>query len=166
MKAKDCIIATAYHESDIFSELNFHKFYNNENHDVLHYKGLFKNYHSKKVQITWLKDSYSQFSVWKYSLLMLFRNYICIQCIIMPYRGSISNISSPTPYHYCLNIYSFVISCVLLLRLVIFLKMAHDFRSYIMLAIERTTMLDWSHVNDISRKYDYSSLPLIILFWK
>ena len=48
MKANDCIIATAYHESDIFSELNFHKFYNNENHDVLHYKGLFKNYHSKK----------------------------------------------------------------------------------------------------------------------
>ena len=60
MKAKDCIIATAYHESDIFSELNFHKFYNNENHDVLHYKGLFRNYHSKKVQITWLKDSYNQ----------------------------------------------------------------------------------------------------------
>jgi len=60
MKAKDCIIATAYHESDIFSELNFHKFYNNENHDVLHYKGLFKNYHSKEVQITWLKDSYNQ----------------------------------------------------------------------------------------------------------
>ena len=97
---------------------------------------------------------------------MLFRNYICFQCFIMPYKGSISNISSPTPYHYCSNIYSFVILCVLLLRLAIFLKMPHDFRSYIVLAIERTTMLDWSHVNDISRKYDYSSLPLIILFWK
>ena len=41
MKVKECIIATAYHESDIFSDSNFHQFcYDNDKNIVLLHEGL------------------------------------------------------------------------------------------------------------------------------